>query len=231
MHFFKVPAFLPLLVPSAIWRVKTLEKMIFLTFDDGPQPEVTPWVLNELEKHHAKATFFSVGNNLKLYPDIAESIVRNGHSLANHTLNHIKGWNTPLAIYQNEIFQTNGLIADIYRKIGVQPSTWCFRPPYGRITRSQLIGAKQQGLHVIMWTQLSCDYDVQLDCDLSLQALKRDLKPGSIVVFHDSQKAFQQLKQLLPAFLAHAAKENYSFGLFNSTLPQFGALSTHPRPW
>jgi len=212
MHFFKVPAILPLLVPSAIWRIRSSEKMIFLTFDDGPQPLVTPWVLELLDQFAAKATFFCVGNNIRMYPEIAESIVRKGHTLANHTMNHCKGWSTRNEIYQQEIAETETLISKIYEKTGYNRTpTLYFRPPYGRITRTQMKDTLRKGLKVVMWTQLSCDYDPNLNCATGINALKRGLKPGNIVVFHDSQKGFSQLQRLLPEFLSHASKNRYSF--------------------
>jgi peptidoglycan/xylan/chitin deacetylase (PgdA/CDA1 family) len=214
MHFFKVPSLLPLLVPSAIWRIKTSEKMIFLTFDDGPQAEVTPWVLTELAKHQAKATFFCVGNNLIREPQIAEEAMLQGHLIANHTLNHSKGWKTSNDLYFAEIEKTSALIRDLYENLGKSvPSPCYFRPPYGRISPSQLRWTQKHNLLVVMWTLLSCDYDSALNCERSLQVLQQHLTSGSIVVFHDSTKAYPQLKQILPAFLAYAVAQGYSFGL------------------
>ena len=217
MHFFKVPTLLPVLVPSAIWRVKTSEKMIFLTFDDGPHPEVTPWVLDVLAKYNAKATFFCVGNNLSRFPLVAKEILNQGHHLGNHTYHHCKGWNTQNSDYFVEIDQTESLIDELYRDFQKIKSTVSpFRPPYGRISPTQLHWAKKRNIPVIMWTLLSCDYDPRLNCDNALATLKNKIKPGSIVVFHDSQKAFPQLQQLLPAFLDFLVNQGFKMGLLSS---------------
>ena len=217
MHFFKVPTILPVLVPSAIWRVRTSEKMIFLTFDDGPHPEVTPWVLSVLAQYNAKATFFCVGNNLSQFPHVANEILNQGHHLGNHTYHHIKGWSTKNTHYFTEIEQTEALLDEVYKECKKnKPTKSAFRPPYGRITPSQLKWAKKRNIPVIMWTLLSCDYDPNLNCDNALASLQNKIKPGNIVVFHDSQKAFPQLQQLLPAFLDFLVHQGFKMGLLSS---------------
>jgi peptidoglycan/xylan/chitin deacetylase (PgdA/CDA1 family) len=220
MHFFKVPALLPVLVPSAIWRVRTSEKMIFLTFDDGPHPEVTPWVLEVLAQYDAKATFFCVGNNLSKFPHVAKEILNQGHHIGNHTYQHSKGWITKNTNYFKEIEQTEALIGELHmqcQKIKFHHSL--FRPPYGRISPSQLQWAKKRNIPVIMWSMLSCDYDPKLNCEKALQTLQKNIKPGNIVVFHDSQKAFPQLKQLLPRFLEFLVHQGFRMQLLSN--PQF----------
>jgi len=221
MHFFKVPFFLPYLFPQAIWRVKTEKKMIFLTFDDGPQENITPWVLTILEKQKIKAHFFTVGNNITKNPEIALNIVNQGHILCNHTLNHKKGWSTSNEIYWNEIQETEKLIGDIYKKSQIpSPKIQLFRPPYGRIKQSQLKQVIKNGFKTIMWWQLSCDYDSKLNCKKSLDSLKRSLSKGSVVVFHDSAKAQKQIQQILPAFIEFAKESGFSFGLLTDELQE-----------
>lgn len=221
MHFFKVPFFLPYLFPQAIWRVKTEKKMIFLTFDDGPQEIITPWVLSLLEKEQIKAQFFAVGNNIIKNPEIALSIINQGHTLCNHTLNHKKGWSTNNDAYWKEIQDTEELIQGIYQKSGnPSPEIQLFRPPYGRIKPSQLIHLVKKGYRTIMWWQLSCDYDSKLNCKKSLDSLKRSLSKGSVVVFHDSAKAQKQIQQILPAFIEFAKESGFSFGLLTDELQE-----------
>ena len=219
MHFFKVPFFLPYLFPQAIWRVKTEKKMIFLTFDDGPQQNITPWVLSLLEQENIKAHFFAVGNNIIRNPEIALSIVNQGHILCNHTLHHKKGWFTKNEEYWKEIQETEKLIQEVYRKSKfTSPEIQLFRPPYGRIKRSQLKQIVGKGFQTIMWWQLSCDYDSQLNCKSSLNSLMRNLSHGSVVVFHDSAKAQNQIQQILPAFIQSVKEQGFAFGLFTEEL-------------
>lgn len=220
MHFFKVPALLPFLVPSAIWRIRTSEKMIFLTFDDGPQPEVTSWVLEILKKYNANATFFCVGNNLSQYPQLALEILTQGHQIANHTYHHRKGWNSKNLDYFHEIEKTQLIINNLYAQTTKEkPKHPPFRPPYGRISPAQLQWAKQMKIPVVMWSLLSCDYDPKLNCTHALKVLEKNIQPGSIVVFHDSKKAYYQLKQLLPKFLEYVVAQGYSFGLLSNLTP------------
>ncbi len=190
MFKYTIPRVLISLFPSCTWKVKTWDKVIYLTFDDGPHPEITPWVLSELQKHNAKATFFCVGDNVQKFPAVYEEILSAQHATGNHTMHHVKGWQLSDSQYLNEINKASGLI-----------QSKLFRPPYGRIKLSQL---KKLRLNykVIMWSKLSRDYDANLNILESISAMKQ-INSGDIIVFHDSEKAFPQLKQLLPALLAH----------------------------
>ncbi len=193
--------------------------MIFLTFDDGPQQNITPWVLSLLEREKIKAQFFAVGNNIIKNPEIALAIVNQGHTLCNHTLNHKKGWSTNNTEYWKEIQETEKLIQGVYRNSKfTSPKIQLFRPPYGRIKQSQIKQITNNGFNVIMWWQLSCDYDPQLNCGRSLQSMVRNLSHGSVVVFHDSAKAQNQVQQILPKFIALAKQCGYSFGLLANEL-------------
>lgn len=225
MHFFKVPFFLPYLFPQAIWSVKTEKKMIFLTFDDGPQENITPWVLDLLKKESIKSQFFAVGNNIIKHPNIAKSIIQQGHALCNHTLNHKKGWVSSNEEYAQEIAKTQQLIQAIYQDCEIaSPKIPLFRPPYGRIKKSQLLETINFGYEVIMWWQLSCDYDKNVNIQSSTNSLVNHLKSGSIVVFHDSAKAAEQLKQILPTFIRLAKEKGFEFGLLADELPIKSAI-------
>ena len=174
--------------------------MIYLTFDDGPNPIVTSWVIEELEKYKAKATFFCVGQNASNYPFVIQKLLENGHRIGNHTYNHLKGWSV----------ENDAYIANVKQAIPVT-SEILFRPPYGRIKRKQAATLKSQGFRIIMWSLLSCDYLKNLNVQKSLNALIHNAKAGSIVVFHDSDKAFENMKRILPPFLKEMTTRGYIF--------------------
>lgn len=182
------------------WKISTHEKCLYLTFDDGPEPEITPWILDLLAQYNAKATFFCVGENAQRNPEIIQRILKEGHSLGNHTHNHLKGWNTKDAQYvQNTI------------KASKSTSNKLFRPPYGRIKKTQIHLLKALGYKIIMWNQLSCDYLQNLNTDKSLQTLIKHASPGNIVVFHDSIKASKNVTKILPLYLEAMTKAGYTF--------------------
>lgn len=185
----KTPWLLKQFFPQLTWEKKTDSNIVFLTFDDGPNPEITPWVINELQKYNFQATFFCVGQNLKKYPEVVFEIEQNGHSIGNHTMNHIKGWNHSLKDYEKNIMDFDFLL-----------ETPLFRPPYGRITIKQIKHLKHK-FQIIMWSLLSCDYLPNLNIQKSLNNLKKHTEAGSIIVFHDSLKAEKNLKILLPLYL------------------------------
>lgn len=206
MHFFSVPSTIQRLFPSFTWRREVTEKVIFLTFDDGPHPNITPWVLDQLSHHGAVATFFCVGDNLRKYPAVAEQVRLSGHTLANHTMHHVKGWRFAADAYLEEVMACEEALASVGAETGR-----LFRPPYGRITLRQTRALKARGYEVVQWSNLSCDYDRYLNVDRSLRALLNDSKPGSIVVFHDSEKAENQLKYILPKYLEGMKSSGYTF--------------------
>ena len=195
---------------SALWRVPTKEKKIFLTFDDGPVPEITPWVLSELKRFNAKAIFFCVGENIEKHPDIFRQIISEGHSIGNHTYNHLNGWKTKTKEYLDNIKKFDA---------GIQPLTTnsklptIFRPPYGRMKQSQYSALTTQ-YSVIMWDVLSGDFDEKTSEEKCLQNVLNKTRKGSIVVFHDSMKAKKNLKYVLPKFLEHFSSNQFSFGVF-----------------
>lgn len=212
MHFFSVPSTIQWLIPSCTWRKVGQEKVIYLTFDDGPHPEITAWVIDELKKHQIKATFFCVGDNLKKHPETAKQLLTEGHQIGNHTMHHIKGWKHKNVDYLKDIEDCDTEIRKIHEQMNdekAQPRL--FRPPYGQIKPSQIKLLCAKGYEIIQWSDLSCDYDKHLNCEKSLSALVKNAKPGSIVVFHDSEKAENQLKQILPSYLEAMLAEGFTF--------------------
>lgn len=202
-----MPRFIQRLYPERIWAFPHKRDSVYLTFDDGPIPEVTPWVLDELKKHNAKATFFCIGENVKKHPEIFERILSEGHSVGNHTFNHLKGSKT-----QTSKYIENTLLAEklIHSKL--------FRPPYGKITSKQAKILQIKGFKIVMWDVISYDYDSTVSEEKCLQNVLKNIKPGSIVVFHDSLKAEKNLRYVLPKVL-RCIKENNK--LFNAiSLPK-----------
>jgi len=193
MFKYTIPHVLISLFPSCTWKVKTWDKVIYLTFDDGPHPEITPWVLNELQKYAAKATFFCVGENVQKFPEVYKKVVSSENAIGNHTMRHVKGWHLSDYQYLEDVREASGLI-----------QSQLFRPPYGRIKLSQLKKLRDD-YKIVMWSKLSRDYDANLNIEESLTAMKQ-VNSGDIIVFHDSEKAFPQLKQLLPELLNHYSK-------------------------
>ncbi len=199
MLVYRVPQWLRLLFPKLEWEGNTEGQRIYLTFDDGPIPGVTDWVLDTLEKYDARATFFCVGENVQRHPDIYERIAQKGHAVGNHTFHHVKGWSTDTVAYSEEVARTATMVrSDL------------FRPPYGRISRSQVL-ALRPSYRIIMWSLLSGDYESGLNRERSLRKLMQHTRPGSIVVFHDSEKARANLEWLLPRYLEFCAARGYIF--------------------
>jgi len=199
MYLIKTPGFIQSLFPSFTWRVPGDEKHVFLTFDDGPVPEVTPWVLDLLDEYNAKATFFCVGENIEKNPDIFEKVVNGGHAIGNHTYNHLSGWVTDRLPYFLNI-----------RKCAQLVKSELFRPPYGKLRPSQ-VQFLQRHYKIVMWDVLSADFDADISGEQCAKNVLRSVKPGSIVVFHDSLKAEKNLKHALPIVLERLAGEGYSF--------------------
>lgn len=187
-----VPSALQRFFPQRTWRVKTTEKVLYLSFDDGPIPEVTPWVLDQLQAHQAKATFFCVGDNVRKHPEIFARLQAEGHAVGNHSFHHLKGTETPLEEYLADV----ALCAE-------QFSSSLFRPPYGRIKKAQAQELRRAGYHIIMWDSMALDWQEDLSGEQCAEYVLRSARPGSIVVFHDSLKAWPRLKEALPRVLDH----------------------------
>ena len=199
MYLAKTPQFIQNLFPNFIWKIPTEDKVIYLTFDDGPIPEVTPWVLETLRYHHAKATFFCVGDNILKYPDTFKTLQAEGHTTGNHSFHHLNGWATDNIRYFHDVRQGARLA-----------KTEFFRPPYGRLTLRQA-QFLQRHYDIIMWDVLSADFDAQLSGEQCLQNVITNGEPGSIIVFHDSLKAETQLKYALPRVLDHYGNLGFRF--------------------
>lgn len=197
----KIPFYVRWFYPSyLIWNKPTKQKVLYITFDDGPHPTITPWALGILEQYNAKATFFCVGANAEKYPDALHQIIDKEHRVANHTYNHLKGWKTSLKDYIE-----NAKLAAEYI------SSNLFRPPYGRIKHNQAKALKKLGYEIIMWDVLSGDFDQKLKGEDCYQNVIQNAKEGSIIIFHDSEKAEERLKFVLPKVLDHYSQLGYRF--------------------
>ena len=185
---------------SLVWQVKTDEKEVYLTFDDGPIPELTEEILDILGKFGAKATFFCVGENVKKYSEIYAKILEQGHAAGNHTHHHLKGWTTNFAEYMDDITEAAKFIG-----------SGLFRPPYGLMTCRQA-KALSKDYQVIMWSVLTRDYDPAVTKEECLQTALQGIKPGAIIVFHDNIKAREKVLYALPRLLEHLDKEGYRSG-------------------
>lgn len=213
MYLVKSPFLLKWYYPSLTWNKTRKEKVIYLTFDDGPIPDVTPFVLKTLKDFNAKATFFCIGDNIRKHPDIFEQLKEEGHQVGNHTFNHLKGWKTEDKTYLEnfkmcqELTQTN-----------------LFRPPYGRIKKSQIkliqlaisnsqfpVQTANAKLQIVMWDVITGDFDLNLSPEECYRNAIRHTTNGSIVVFHDSLKAFDRLEYALPRFLQYFTDKGFSF--------------------
>jgi len=197
----KPPSLARLFFPQLVWDIETDSKEIFLTFDDGPHPEITPRVLEILDEYDAKATFFCVGENVEKYPETYTSILQKGHRCGNHSYNHLNGWKTNNEQYFENIKQCGQLI-----------ESNLFRPPYGRIKPSQIKVLKQK-FKIIMWSVVSFDFSKNTSPAQCLDNAIRFAKAGSIVVFHDSEKASTNLFYALPKFLEYFIERGYKFSV------------------
>lgn len=203
-YFVKTPWWLKRIYGSYIWHIPATEKELYLTFDDGPHPEATPFVLKELKKHHALATFFCIGKNVMAYPEIYKQILAEGHSAGNHTHNHLNGWKTTDDVYLKDVAEASAYI-----------DSNLFRPPYGRITafqaRNLKTAMKGKKPRIIMWDILSADFDPAVTPEESLSNVIFKSSPGSIIVFHDTEKAFPRLQHALPKMLQFFIEKGYVF--------------------
>jgi len=201
----QTPFFLPLLYPALTWRIETTAKELYLTFDDGPVPGPTEWALDQLAYASARGTFFCIGDNIARHPQIFKGIISGGHTVGNHTVNHVNGWTMATHQYLANIKAFDSLA----REAGCAEAVRLFRPPYGRITRGQI-----RALHayrIVMWDVLAKDYDRCLAPEKCLRGTLAACRPGSIVVFHDSYKSQRNLEYVLPRLLDHFGDKGYQF--------------------
>ncbi len=205
MFFVKTPGWLKKIFNKYIWHIPVTGKVLYLTFDDGPHDTATPYVLAQLKKYDAKATFFCIGKNIINHPCIYESIIKAGHVAGNHTHNHLNGWKTATDEYVGNVLHAAKYINN----------SKLFRPPYGRIKKGQGKLLHSHGFHIIMWDVLSGDFDKDTSQEHCLRNIINNASPGSIIVFHDSEKAFDKLEYTLPRVLRHFAALGYCFKAIN----------------
>ena len=199
MYLIKTPGFVKDFLPQLTWEVPSGERTIYLTFDDGPHPEITPQVIDILHQYQASATFFCVGENIEKYPDTFKKLQDNNLGIGSHTYNHLNGWATDNLDYFKNV-----------RRAATLAGSSLFRPPYGRIKPSQ-VPFIQRHYQIIMWSVLSGDFDSTLSGEKCLENVRKNVSDGSIVVFHDSLKAADRLLYALPRTLEHFSKRGYRF--------------------
>ncbi len=204
--FYKTPTILQKILPGVEWKVNTTEKNIYLTFDDGPIPELTNKILHILAQFDAKATFFCVGDNVRKHPEIFKAILAAEHSVGNHTQHHLKAWKSDKKDYLNDIDACDYYIQQHHR-----PKTKLFRPPYGQITPRLAKTISKLGYRIIMWDVLSKDYNRKIDTDIIIKKTIKHSKAGSIIVFHDNLKAQDNILLTLPVYLKHFTELGFKF--------------------
>lgn len=203
------------LFSNYVWDIPNHENKVYLTFDDGPTPEITQWTLTQLKFFDAKATFFCIGDNVRKFPEIFQKVINDNHSIGNHTFNHLNGWNTEKEVYIKNVELCNQEMVESRRQKAEESittitdnlQTELFRPPYGKIKPSQSKILRKQGYKIIMWDVISYDFDATISSEKCLENVLKNVQSGSIIVFHDSKKAFQNLEFVLPRTL-HFLKEN-----------------------
>ena len=214
----KTPKAARRLFPAALWKVRTREKILYLTFDDGPIAEVTPLVLDQLKSYNAKATFFCIGKNITAHPEIFHRISEEGHTIGNHTQDHLNGWQTANALYFENVercaatlnsMMQKSLVAHSDEGVEVEEKSF-FRPPYGKISLAQYNQLKKH-YKVVMWDVLTFDFDLKVSKEQVLGNVMKNAAPGSIIVFHDSLKAKEKVLYALPLVLEHYSKLGYTF--------------------
>lgn len=199
MYLTKTSALIKQFYRDYVWSIDTKQKEIFLTFDDGPHPEITPWVLDQLAAYDAKATFFLIGKNAAAHPSIVQRMLEEGHAIGNHTYSHINGWDVANKAYWRDVLACQSLY-----------QTNLFRPPYGKVKRSQARGLRKR-YKVIMWDVLTWDFDENVSPEQCLTNVTNHVEQGSIIVFHDSEKAHPNMSYALPKVLEQYTNEGYSF--------------------
>ncbi len=214
MYTVRPPFFLKWYYRNLIWNKDTTEKIVYLTFDDGPIPNVTDFVLNTLKSFNVKGTFFCIGDNIQKHPKVFERIKNEGHAIGNHTYNHLKGWKTDDQTY-----------LDNFQKCQELTCTNLFRPPYGRIKKSQIrklvnswqlttdnqLKTENRELQIVMWDVLSGDFDINLTPEKCYENVIKNIRNGSIIVFHDSLKAWDRLEYALPKSIEYLLTQGYEF--------------------
>jgi len=199
MFIEQVPDFVRWFYQGVIWRKQPHEKALYLTFDDGPVPEVTPWVLDKLDELEVKATFFCVGDNVNKYPELYREILLKGHSVGNHTFHHLNGFKVEHEQYLNDVEQASQLI-----------DSRLFRPPYGKLTRREK-KILEQKFQIVLWDVISYDYDRNLSPSQVLENVKQNSRNGSVILFHDSVKAKNNMLSVLPDAINFLLAKGFRF--------------------
>lgn len=195
------PWFYRALFPGVTWRIPAEEKCVYLTFDDGPIPEVTPWVLDQLDRFGVKATFFMVGDNVRKHPDVYRMVVERGHHVGNHTFNHIQGIR----------YWTRNYLANVRKAADYIPGD-LFRPPHGHMRLMQLLFLRRH-YRIVMWDVVTRDYSPLLTPDEVFEVVRRYTRNGSVIVFHDSLKAERNMREALPRAIGWLQEQGYTFKL------------------
>ncbi len=201
--FTKTPKLLTAVYPDCLWKVDTKDKTIYLTFDDGPIAEITPFVLDELKNWNAKATFFCIGKNIETNPEIFKRIIDEGHSVGNHTYDHLNGWNTTDEIYFDNVEKGGRVMSHTGQQT-------LFRPPYGKLKPAQYAAIKAK-YKLVMWDVLSYDFDLSMEKEKVLKNVIENTEDGSIIVMHDSLKAKPKVEFALPKLLEHFTAKGFKF--------------------
>ncbi len=203
----RIPRLLGKVFRSFVWEIPTNERIVYLTFDDGPTPGVTEWVLNELDRYDAKATFFCLGKNVQAHPDIYSSITDRGHSVGNHSFSHVKGFRNSVQAYVDDVQKASAFI-----------QSELYRPPYGRLRSKQRIRLQEDRYKIVMWTTLSIDYNSKLEGRQVISNVTDHVRPGSIIVFHDSLKAEKNVRLALPPVLEYLKGHSYKMNRIEPAL-------------
>jgi len=198
-YLVKTPKFVHRLFPKRVWAFPNSKNSVYLTFDDGPIPIVTPWVIKVLKQYKSKATFFCIGDNVTKHENIFQQIIEEGHSIGNHTYHHLNGWSTKTKDYINNCEKCEDYLNRV--KDNKSKSNSLFRPPFGKLSLKQSKTLQERGFHIIMWDVLSADFDAKISNKKCLENVLKNIQPGSIVVFHDSLKSYDKLRYVLPKVL------------------------------
>jgi len=210
MYFVRIPNIIKKLFPRLIWDLPNEEHKVYLTFDDGPHPEITPWILKQLKKSDAKATFFCLGENVEKYPEIIRQILSEGHRVGNHGYKHLNGWKTNDDDYLQDYLKGQEMLRF------TQNDTLLFRPAYGKIKKSQIPNLKSQipNAQIINWSLMPGDFDATISSEKVYSNLQR-VQSGDILVLHDNEKAWKHLQYCLPKFLEFCKEKNFSLNKLN----------------
>ena len=211
-YFFKIPTFIQKIYPNYLWTIPNDTKTIYLTFDDGPTKKYTDWILKELAKYKAKATFFCEGQNVKKHAKQLNKIVKGGHQIGNHSFSHLNGWFTNTEHYINDVLKAEKEIEKFQDKAKISK---LFRPAYGKIKAKQAKILQKKGYTIVMLDVISGDFDRSIKPEKSLLKILRHTKQGSVVVFHDSKKAFNTLQYILPRALKKWTEKGYNFSVIS----------------